>query len=50
LAMTSSRPEACNASFNVTGPLPPNAADLLGGTRIHSLLSVGLDLSSTGLP
>ena len=28
--------------FMSTGPLPPNAADLLGGPRLHSLLSIGI--------
>lgn len=27
-----------------SGPLPPNAADLLGSSRLHSLLSVGLEV------
>lgn len=28
-------------AFMSSGPLPPNAADLLSGARVHSLLSVG---------
>src|SRR6476619_5654050 len=27
-----------------SGPLPPNAADLLGGARLHSLLSIGSEV------
>lgn len=30
-----------NLTFMASGPLPPNAADLLGGTRVFSLISVG---------
>lgn len=30
-------------TFMATGPLPPNAADLLAGPRLHSLLSVGME-------
>jgi succinoglycan biosynthesis transport protein ExoP len=41
---TFQRTQIPNLAFMATGPLPPNAADLLGGTRIHSLLSVGLDV------
>ena len=33
-----------NLAFIPSGPLPPNAADLLAGTRIHSLLSIGLEV------
>lgn len=33
-----------NLAFMPSGPLPPNAADLLGGARLHSLLSVGLEI------
>lgn len=33
-----------NLAFIATGPLPPNAADLLGGPRLLSLLSVGLEV------
>lgn len=33
-----------NLTLMASGPLPPNAADLLGGTRIYSLLSVGLEV------
>jgi polysaccharide biosynthesis transport protein len=32
-----------NLAFVASGPLPPNAADLLGGARMHSFLSVGLE-------
>jgi Mrp family chromosome partitioning ATPase len=31
-------------AFIASGPLPPNAADLLGSPRLHSLLSVGLEV------
>jgi capsular exopolysaccharide synthesis family protein len=31
-------------AFMPSGPLPPNAADLLGGTRIFSLISIGLEV------
>ncbi|HEY7646152.1 MAG TPA: polysaccharide biosynthesis tyrosine autokinase, partial [Hyphomicrobiales bacterium] len=30
--------------FIASGPIPPNAGDLLGGTRIFSLVSVGLEV------
>jgi polysaccharide biosynthesis transport protein len=30
-----------NLAFMASGPLPPNAADLLSGTRIYSLISLG---------
>ncbi|TCT03980.1 GumC family protein [Aquabacter spiritensis] len=33
-----------NLTFMSSGPLPPNAADLLGGTRVFSLLSVGREV------
>ncbi len=33
-----------NLAFMSSGPLPPNAADLLSGTRIFSLISVGLEV------
>jgi polysaccharide biosynthesis transport protein len=33
-----------NLAFVATGPLPPNAADLLGGARMHSFLSVGVEI------
>jgi capsular exopolysaccharide synthesis family protein len=33
--------ETPNWAFMASGPLPPNAADLLGGSRLHSLLSIG---------
>ncbi len=33
-----------NLAFMASGPLPPNAADLLGGTRMFSLISVGLEV------
>lgn len=33
-----------NLAFMASGPLPPNAADILGGSRLHSLLSVGLEV------
>ena len=31
-------------AFLASGPLPPNAADLLGNARLHSLLAVGLEV------
>jgi succinoglycan biosynthesis transport protein ExoP len=34
--------EVPNLAFLASGPLPPNAADLLGSSRMLSLLSVGL--------
>lgn len=43
-------PEAFQATpvrtlaFMATGPLPPNAADLLAGSRMHSLISKGLEV------
>jgi polysaccharide biosynthesis transport protein len=33
-----------NLAFMPSGPLPPNAADLLGSSRLLSLLSVGLEI------
>jgi polysaccharide biosynthesis transport protein len=33
-----------NLAFIESGPLPPNAADLLGGARMHSFLSVGVEI------
>ncbi|MCB1484099.1 MAG: polysaccharide biosynthesis tyrosine autokinase [Hyphomicrobiaceae bacterium] len=33
-----------NLAFMPSGPLPPNAADLLGSSRLHSLLSIGLEV------
>jgi polysaccharide biosynthesis transport protein len=33
-----------NLAVMTSGPAPPNAADLLGGARLHSLLSVGLEV------
>ena len=33
-----------NLAFMSSGPLPPNAADLLSGKRLFSLLSVGLEV------
>jgi capsular exopolysaccharide synthesis family protein len=33
-----------NLALLASGPLPPNAADLLGGSRLLSLLSVGLEV------
>ncbi len=33
-----------NLAFLASGPLPPNAADLLGSSRLLSLLSVGLQV------
>jgi len=32
-----------NVTLMASGPIPPNAADLLGGTRMFSLISVGLE-------
>src|SRR5205823_3289560 len=34
--------DVANLAFMASGPAPPNAADLLGSARLHSLLSVGL--------
>ena len=36
--------DMANLAFMASGPLPPNAADLLGGSRLLSLLSVGLEV------
>ena len=36
--------EVPNLTFLASGPLPPNAADLLGSSRMLSLLSVGLNV------
>jgi len=36
--------EVPNLAFIASGPLPPNAADLLGGPRVLSLLSVGCEV------
>ena len=33
-----------NLAVMASGPLPPNAADLLAGSRLFSLLSVGLEV------
>ena len=33
-----------NLAFMASGPLPPNAADLLGGSRLLSLVSIGLQV------
>jgi capsular exopolysaccharide synthesis family protein len=33
-----------NMAFMASGPLPPNAADLLGSSRLLSLVSVGLEV------
>ncbi|MFV0296595.1 MAG: GumC family protein [Hyphomicrobiaceae bacterium] len=33
-----------NLAFMPTGPLPPNAADLLASARMHSLLATGLEV------
>jgi polysaccharide biosynthesis transport protein len=33
-----------NLAFIASGPLPPNASDLLGGARMLSLLSVGIEV------
>jgi capsular exopolysaccharide synthesis family protein len=33
-----------NLAFVASGPLPPNAADLFAGARMHSFLSVGLEI------
>lgn len=33
-----------NLAFMASGPLPPNAADLLSGKRLFTLLSVGLEV------
>lgn len=36
--------DLANLAFIASGPLPPNAADLLGSPRVHSLFSVGLEV------
>ncbi len=36
--------DVVNLAFMPTGPLPPNAADLLSSPRLHSLLTVGLEV------
>jgi len=36
--------EVPNLAFMACGPAPPNAADLLGSARMHSLLAVGLEV------
>ena len=36
--------DVANLIFMATGPLPPNAADLLSSARLHSLLSIGLEV------
>jgi Mrp family chromosome partitioning ATPase len=36
--------DVANLAFMPTGPLPPNAADLLSSRRLHSLLTVGLEV------
>ncbi len=33
-----------NLAFMASGPLPPNAADLLSGTRVYSLISLGSEV------
>src|SRR4029077_17434959 len=33
-----------NLAFMASGPLPPNAADLLGSARVLSLLSIGSEV------
>ncbi len=33
-----------NLAFMASGPIPPNAADLLGGTKMFSLVNVGLEV------
>jgi polysaccharide biosynthesis transport protein len=38
------RIEIPNLAFIASGPLPPNAADLLGSARVHSLLSIGSEV------
>lgn len=38
------RTDVPNLTFMASGPLPPNAADLLGSSRVLSLLSVGLEV------
>lgn len=36
--------DTANLAFMASGPIPPNAADLLGTSRLLSLLSVGLEV------
>jgi capsular exopolysaccharide synthesis family protein len=36
--------DVANLAFMASGAAPPNAADLLGSARMHSLLSVGLEV------
>ena len=36
--------DVANLAFIASGPLPPNAADLLGSPRVHSLFSIGLEV------
>jgi succinoglycan biosynthesis transport protein ExoP len=36
--------DLANLAFMASGPLPPNAADLLSGTRIFSLISLGSEV------
>jgi succinoglycan biosynthesis transport protein ExoP len=38
------RTDVPNLAFMASGPLPPNAADLLGSSRLLTLLSVGLEV------
>src|SRR5690606_25417628 len=38
------RTDVPNLTFMASGPLPPNAADLLGSSRVLSLLSIGLEV------
>ncbi|HEX7073142.1 MAG TPA: polysaccharide biosynthesis tyrosine autokinase [Hyphomicrobiaceae bacterium] len=38
------RSDITNLTFMASGPLPPNAADLLGSPRVLSLLSIGLEV------
>src|SRR5262249_15976229 len=38
------RTDVANLAFMASGPLPPNAADLLGNPRMLSLLSIGLEV------
>jgi capsular exopolysaccharide synthesis family protein len=36
--------DIASLAFMASGPLPPNAAELLGGSRLHSLLSVASEV------
>src|SRR5262249_46461532 len=36
--------EVASLALITSGPLPPNAADLLGGSRLVSLISIGLEV------